>query len=432
MTGENSQKEHPGNPKKGTGKDGDEPVDPQKDTGTKNNECSGNSQKETGMNKSTKRARSDQEDGETVQLPAYQVPRTNEAQRPSNYVVLNGHTTTLVNEYAEEMPHPRGPQAQSPMLTIHVNEMGLENALEMTEFAVDQAIQSGRTVDITITTPHWPRLYGFLNPCANCGQPSHKLADCVGPPDARGYMQGCPACNTLDHFLDECDQVLNMSDRQIEDLLVARRARKPMFPLMRSFPPLAEEYPDDSRGYPLSMEYVATEWREKELWKTYDYESPGHTPLPKDPRTASIETMQRLVEVQELVLFWVDADPAHLIRGTERRIAAAVEEFRRNKLASMNAPAPPPSGEDPVPGPPNVWGHGNDIMGWGDEDPEDNAPRESRTMGDGATASMMPEERRFQRMGPPSSPSDVWGSPVERSRESSADITRSPPPPRVP
>ena len=31
--------------------------------------------------------------------------------------------------------------------------------------------------------------------CANCNMTGHPLQDCIGPPDASGYVSGCPLCN---------------------------------------------------------------------------------------------------------------------------------------------------------------------------------------------------------------------------------------------
>ncbi|KAJ9133741.1 hypothetical protein NKR23_g10627 [Pleurostoma richardsiae] len=132
--------------------------------------------------------------------------------------------------------------------------------------------------------------------CANCGRADHELADCVGPPQNRGYFIGCPACNNQRHFPDECGVVNAMTSEEKWDLFIRCRAQKPSFPTRQGWLALAREHPDDELGYPLSMEFVAREWAAKKLWEDHNYGAPAGPQLERDPATETLAITEESVK----------------------------------------------------------------------------------------------------------------------------------------
>ncbi|KAI8198654.1 hypothetical protein K4K52_009453 [Colletotrichum sp. SAR 10_76] len=62
--------------------------------------------------------------------------------------------------------------------------------------------------------------------CGNCGLRGHILLDCLWP-DQDGWIQGCPLCNSKEHHLEGCDRMQRLTERDMFDILVLRRANKP-------------------------------------------------------------------------------------------------------------------------------------------------------------------------------------------------------------
>lgn len=62
--------------------------------------------------------------------------------------------------------------------------------------------------------------------CGNCGLRGHILLDCLWP-DQDGWIQGCPLCNSKEHHLEGCDRTQRLTERDMFDILLLRRANKP-------------------------------------------------------------------------------------------------------------------------------------------------------------------------------------------------------------
>ncbi|ETS87094.1 hypothetical protein PFICI_00922 [Pestalotiopsis fici W106-1] len=128
--------------------------------------------------------------------------------------------------------------------------------------------------------------------CALCGDKSHRLEDCVGPPNRfKGAILGCPACNTLMHSFDDCPQVKGttgkapMSLERKFELIVVKRQDKPMFLCDPGFTPedyanLLPRYP--IRAMPWSPSFTRDQFDKGGPWLQYNYQTA--TPeLPRDP-----------------------------------------------------------------------------------------------------------------------------------------------------
>ncbi|KAI8217595.1 hypothetical protein K4K55_000432 [Colletotrichum sp. SAR 10_96] len=61
--------------------------------------------------------------------------------------------------------------------------------------------------------------------CGNCGLRGHILLDCLWP-DQDGWIQACPLCNSKEHHLEGCDRMQRLTERDMFDILVLRRANK--------------------------------------------------------------------------------------------------------------------------------------------------------------------------------------------------------------
>lgn len=68
--------------------------------------------------------------------------------------------------------------------------------------------------------------------CENCGSEYHNLDGCDGPTDPRGYLTGCPLCNTTAHDLDACAKLGGPLNQRLVDqlytaLILHRSCRAP-------------------------------------------------------------------------------------------------------------------------------------------------------------------------------------------------------------
>lgn len=135
--------------------------------------------------------------------------------------------------------------------------------------------------------------------CAGCNSRTHTLAECFRA-WPNGYMHGCPRCNTLEHGVDDCEAMREMSLKDKLQYLVWDRGNMPPFASSLGWGTLLQQYVSEGPGpsmpsyFPWTPQFTSVMGSQATivaLQRVFD-ESRDRGQLPVDPATRNWEAAQ--------------------------------------------------------------------------------------------------------------------------------------------